>query len=125
MLTEKVDVYSFGVMMLVVMTGQAPIVEKTHITQRIAPWISNGDIRGIFDRRLQHEYDVNVAWRVLELALECVSRNVSKRPNMHSVVRELSECLTTTTTTIATPEHGEDTALFSQYVGSVFSPATR
>ncbi|KAH6798250.1 hypothetical protein C2S52_022804 [Perilla frutescens var. hirtella] len=63
MLTEKMDVYSFGVVLLVVVTGQPAIAEGTHITQRIAPKIRNGDIRGIVDPRLQGNYDINVAWK--------------------------------------------------------------
>ncbi|KAH6763529.1 hypothetical protein C2S52_020962 [Perilla frutescens var. hirtella] len=69
MLTEKMDVYSFGVVLLVVVTGQPAIAEGTHITQRIAPKIRNGDIRGIVDPRLQGNYDNNVAWKVVELGM--------------------------------------------------------
>ncbi|KAH6820597.1 hypothetical protein C2S53_014346 [Perilla frutescens var. hirtella] len=96
MLTEKMDVYSFGVVLLVVVTGQPAIAEGTHITQRIAPKIRNGDIRGIVDPRLQGNYDNNVAWKVVELGMACVSE-IRCRPNMHQVVRELNECVQTTT----------------------------
>ncbi|KAH6798251.1 hypothetical protein C2S52_022805 [Perilla frutescens var. hirtella] len=96
MLTEKMDVYSFGVVLLVVVTGQPAIAEGTHITQRIAPKIRNGDIRGIVDPRLQGNYDINVAWKVVELGMACVSE-IRCRPDMHQVVRELNECVQTTT----------------------------
>lgn len=114
MLTGKVDVYSFGVVILIVVTGQAAISEGTHITQRVAAKIRNGDIRGIVDPRLQGNYDVNVAWKMVELGMACVS-NISSRPDMHHVVRQLKE-------SCATATQGP-----SNYVDlrSVTAPATR
>lgn len=104
MLTEKVDVYSFGVVMLVVVTGQPAVIQgTTHITQWIAPQILNGDIRGIVNPRLSQNYDINIAWRVLELGMACVSRDPSSRPNMHDVLREL-----TSLQKAATPQHSDD-----------------
>ncbi|KAI3451155.1 hypothetical protein Pfo_007820 [Paulownia fortunei] len=131
MVTEKIDVYSFGVVMLVVVTGQPAIIQgTTNITQWIGPKIINGDIRGIVDPRLEGNYDVNVAWRVVELAMACVSRNPSSRPNMHYVVKELKECLPTA---VAQHEGGDERRDSNDGAGirvvpsnmrSVFRPST-
>lgn len=94
MLTEKIDIYSFDVVLLVVVTGRPAITQGTHITQWIASKMGNGDIRGIVDLRLEGNYNANVAWKVLELGMACVSAT-TPRPNMHDVVRELNECVQT------------------------------
>ncbi|KAK6150417.1 hypothetical protein DH2020_015349 [Rehmannia glutinosa] len=130
MLTEKIDVYSFGVVMLVVVTGQPAIIQgTTHITQWIGPKIRQGDIRGIVDPRLEGNCDVNVAWRVVELAMACVSTNLSSRPNMNYVVKQLEECLPTV---LANQLHeGDDTsysnhaAVISSKMTNLFRPTTR
>ena len=55
--------------------------------------IANGDIKAIVDSRLGGEFDSSSAWRAVEMAMTCVSRNPSSRPNMGEVVNELKECL--------------------------------
>ncbi|KAL0448769.1 UNVERIFIED_CONTAM: putative LRR receptor-like protein kinase [Sesamum latifolium] len=119
LLTEKVDVYSFGVVMLVVITGRTTVVEgATHITQWVSEKVTNGDIRGMVDPRLERNYNVNVAWRVVELAMACVSSNSSSRPNMSYVVRELKECLPSS-------NDAAGIALTTSNMRSVFRPHTR
>ncbi|KAL0378559.1 UNVERIFIED_CONTAM: putative LRR receptor-like protein kinase [Sesamum radiatum] len=124
LLTEKVDVYSFGVVMLVVITGRTTVVEgATHITQWVSEKVTNGDIRGIVDPRLERSYNVNVAWRVVELAMACVSSNSSSRPNMSYVVRELKECVPQPV--IRSSNDAAGIALTTSNIRSVFRPHTR
>ena len=95
-LTEKSDVFSFGVVLYEIITGQ-PVIsrnhEKTHISQWVSSLVANGDIKAIVDSRLGGEFVSSSAWRAVEMAMTCVSRNPNSRPTMGEVVNELKECL--------------------------------
>ncbi|KAK9054734.1 hypothetical protein SSX86_025813 [Deinandra increscens subsp. villosa] len=96
-LTEKSDVYSFGVVLLVVITGQ-PVITKNendiiHISRLVNLKLAQGDINNIVDPKLQRDFDVNSAWKAVELAMACVAHTPSRRPTMNEVVMELNDCL--------------------------------
>ncbi|XP_021890219.1 LRR receptor-like serine/threonine-protein kinase IOS1 [Carica papaya] len=108
-LTEKSDVYSFGVVLLEVITGRSVIMkthEKIHISQWVSSMLDNGDIKKIVDPRLVEDFDINSAWKVLEVAMACVSPTSFERPTMTQVVAELKECLAAETarTNYGSPE---------------------
>ncbi|KAK1360222.1 putative leucine-rich repeat receptor-like protein kinase [Heracleum sosnowskyi] len=95
-LTEKSDVFSFGVVLLVMITGR-PQISTTEDRRHIAQWVDSivqyGDVKQVVDPRFNGNYDVNSAWKAVELAMTCASRISSRRPTMNSVVMELKECL--------------------------------
>lgn len=45
--------------------------------------------------RLANEFSVMSAWKVVEIAMACVSPESTKRPDISLVLQELSECLAT------------------------------
>ncbi|KAM7254497.1 hypothetical protein ACFE04_003877 [Oxalis oulophora] len=95
-LTEKSDVFSFGVVLLEIITSRPVITnaeENGHISQWVNYMISSGDIKGIVDQRLRGDFDTNSAWKALEVAMACVSPSPTRRPTMNQVVMELKECL--------------------------------
>ncbi|KAL9680153.1 hypothetical protein QQ045_018031 [Rhodiola kirilowii] len=97
MLSERSDVFSFGVVLLEIITSE-PVVaktpDKTHITKRVSHVLSTtGDIKSIMDPRLQGQYAINSAWKAVEIAMACVSPSSIKRPTMTEVVIELNQCL--------------------------------
>jgi len=95
-LTEKSDVYSFGVVLLEIITGQPVIAkneEKSHISEWVRSLIGKGDINAIVDSRLEGEFDSNSVWKVVEIAMACVSPNPNRRPIISEVVSELKESL--------------------------------
>ncbi|KAK8618798.1 hypothetical protein V6N13_132777 [Hibiscus sabdariffa] len=99
-LTEKSDVYSFGVVLLEIITGQPPIMRTEdesglHIRQWANSKLVEGDIQNIVDNRLQGDFDVNSAWKAVEIAMACLSPTPSRRPPMNQVVMGLEECLAT------------------------------
>ncbi|CAJ1955356.1 unnamed protein product [Sphenostylis stenocarpa] len=97
-LTHKSDVYSFGVVLLEIITSQPVIArneERTHIIQWVGSLIANGDINAIVDSRLEGDFDINSAWKAVEIAMACVSLNPSERPMMRMIVTELKETLAT------------------------------
>ncbi|XP_031283429.1 LRR receptor-like serine/threonine-protein kinase IOS1 [Pistacia vera] len=95
-LTEKSDLYSFGVVLLEIITGK-PVIEKslerTHISQSVNLMLTKGDIKNIVDPRFKGDFDINSVWKAVEIAMACVSRDSTKRPTMHQVVMELNESL--------------------------------
>nr|GLL17806.1 putative leucine-rich repeat receptor-like protein kinase At2g19210 [Ipomoea trifida] len=73
--------------------GKAP--DQEHITHWVTTTLENGDIKDVIDPRLLGEFDVNSAWKAVELAMACVSQDADQRPTMNVVVNELKECLAT------------------------------
>jgi serine/threonine protein kinase len=97
-LTEKSDVYSFGVVLLEIITSRPAIEksqERTHISQWLSFMLEKGDIKSIVDPRLRGNFNINSAWKAVEIAMACVSPTSAKRPTMNQVVAELKECLPT------------------------------
>ncbi|PON51015.1 Serine/threonine protein kinase [Trema orientale] len=95
-LNEKSDVFSFGVVLLEIITGRPAISrthERTHIIQWVNSMLQNGDIKSIVEPKLQGDFETNSVWKAVELAMACVSRASAKRPTMSQVVTELKDCL--------------------------------
>jgi len=97
-LSEKSDVFSFGVVLLVLITGRPAIftlnnTERTNITHWVQGRLSEGDIESVVDPRLRGYCDVNSLWKVAELALHCTERAGRDRPTMAEVVEGLRESL--------------------------------
>lgn len=95
-MTEKSDVFSFGVVLFEIITG-LPVISRNHERTHIKDWISSlvgeGNIKAIVDTRLGGDFDSSSAWKVVDMAITCVSRNPNSRPTMGEVVNELKECL--------------------------------
>lgn len=64
-----------------------------HIVQWVTPFIARGEITKVVDPRLKEEYDVNSAWKAVEIAMACTPAASIQRPTMSNVVTELKECL--------------------------------
>uniref|UniRef100_A0A0E0B1Y3 Protein kinase domain-containing protein n=1 Tax=Oryza glumipatula TaxID=40148 RepID=A0A0E0B1Y3_9ORYZ len=93
-ITESCDIYSFGVVLLEVITGERPIMQgHGHIIQRVKMKVVAGDISSIADARLRGDYDVNSIWKVMEIAMLCTEPVAAQRPTMASVVAELKDSL--------------------------------
>lgn len=93
-LNEKSDVYSFGVVLLEIITGRPAIsksYENSHVSQWVKLMVEKGNIKSIVDPRLEENYNVNSAWKMVEIAMNCVSQYSSERPTMSQVVGELKE----------------------------------
>ncbi|KAL4583760.1 hypothetical protein LXL04_008347 [Taraxacum kok-saghyz] len=97
-LTEKSDVYSFGIVLLVIITGK-PAITKYDVEENIniSRWVNlklaSGDIKNIIDLTLLGDFEINSAWKAVELAMACVAHTSSRRPTMNEVAMELSDCL--------------------------------
>ncbi|KAM1413365.1 hypothetical protein ACFX13_026259 [Malus domestica] len=129
-LNEKSDVYSFGVVLLEIITGR-PAISRTQEKIRVSQWVSSmlarGDIKTILDARLLGDYDINSAWKAVELATNCVSNTSNKRPNMSEVVRGLKDCLEAelARTNFNRVTESTDSVICSMNVNTEFSPLVR
>jgi len=87
-------VFSFGVVLLEVATGEPPIVPgHGYIIRRVKQKIATGDIGSIADLRLGSAYDINSMWKVIDTAMMCTADSAAQRPTMATVVIQLRESL--------------------------------
>jgi len=95
-LREKSDVFSFGVVLLEIITGQPAITKteiKIHIVQLVSDMLLEREVKDIVDPRLQGDFDINYATKALDTAMACVAQSSINRPIMRHVVMELKQCL--------------------------------
>ncbi|MCO5551131.1 hypothetical protein L7F22_004628 [Adiantum nelumboides] len=94
-LTEKVDVYSFGVLLFEVVCGKTAVFTDSQQQSHIVEWakssIERGVIDDIVDASLHRQYDISSVWKVLEIAMACVQFSSTRRPKMSAVYLELKE----------------------------------
>ena len=93
--------FSFGVVLLEIITGKPPIIEGPdggHVIDWVSQKLSKGDIENIVDQRMHGQYDINSVWKVTDLALKCTVHSSAQRPTMSVVVAELKESLDLDTT---------------------------
>ncbi|KAI3671615.1 hypothetical protein L1987_87354 [Smallanthus sonchifolius] len=127
-LTEKSDVYSFGVVLLVIITGQPAVTkyenENIHLSQWVSLKVSEGNLKNIVDPRIPDDFDINSAWKAIEVAMTCVADTPSRRPTMNEMVMELNDCLAAERARKET-ESGNLTGLVSLDLDSVYDPNPR
>ncbi|CAA7404337.1 unnamed protein product [Spirodela intermedia] len=95
-LNEKSDVYSFGIVLLEIITGQLPYqksIERTHIVRWVHSKVERGDIMSIIDPKLQGEFNINMAWKIVEIAMSCATTTSEERITMSNAVTQLMECV--------------------------------
>jgi hypothetical protein len=71
--------------------------------------LAKGDIKSIVDTRLGGNFNINSAWKAVEIAMACVSPTSAKRPDMSQVVAELKESLATEIARTKEGHEGEST----------------
>ncbi|GMP45404.1 hypothetical protein CsSME_00013944 [Camellia sinensis var. sinensis] len=104
-ITSKVDVYSYGVVVLEMVTGKSPMVvphtsdNSGEMEQRgLVTWVRekmNENVskelwlEEIIDPMMKDRYDANKMEILVEVALQCVDENTDARPTMSQVVERL------------------------------------
>ncbi|CBI18033.3 unnamed protein product, partial [Vitis vinifera] len=97
-ITEKCDVYGFGVLVLEVVTGRRPVEymedDVVVLCDMVRGALDEGKVEECVDRRLQGEFPADEAIPVIKLGLICASQVPSNRPDMGEVVNilELIQC---------------------------------
>jgi len=91
-LTVKTDVYSFGIVLLEIITGQPPIImdpHPIHLPIWVRQEIAKGSIHDVMDKRLLDQYDVISLQAMIELSMNCVEIASVDRPTMTEVISRL------------------------------------
>jgi len=92
--SESCDVYSFGILLLELISGRKPIEKlpgglKRTITEWAEPLISRGKFRELVDPKLRGNFDEKQLKQAINVAALCVQSEPEKRPNMKQVVNLL------------------------------------
>jgi hypothetical protein len=93
-ITEKCDVYGFGVLVLEVLTGRRPVEyledDVVVLCDLVRSALEEGRLEeDCMDRRLCGEFPVDEALAIVKLGLVCTSQVPSNRPGMGEVVNIL------------------------------------
>ncbi|XP_010476218.1 PREDICTED: probable LRR receptor-like serine/threonine-protein kinase At1g12460 [Camelina sativa] len=91
--SEKCDVYSYGVVLLELVTGRKPVESRSGnqvliLRDYVRDLLETGSASDCFDRRLR-DFEENELIQVMKLGLICTSENPLKRPSMAEVVQVL------------------------------------
>ncbi|XP_044465824.1 putative receptor protein kinase ZmPK1 isoform X1 [Mangifera indica] len=106
-ITSKVDVYSYGVVILEMVKGirvshlmveegdEEQEVELNRIVKTVKRKMQFGEdnwIEEMADQRLNGHFSRSQAAKLVEIGISCMEEDRNKRPTMESIVQALSEC---------------------------------
>ncbi|RCV33105.1 hypothetical protein SETIT_7G056100v2 [Setaria italica] len=96
-ITSKVDVYSFGMVLMEIISGRrnASVVHTSssccvaYFPVQAISKLHEGDVQSLVDPELHGDFSLDEAERVCKVACWCIQDNESDRPTMGEVVRVL------------------------------------
>ncbi|KAJ7948893.1 Receptor-like kinase [Quillaja saponaria] len=94
-LTRKADIYSFGVLLVEIVSGRCntntrlPIGEQ-YLLERTWELYERRELVGLIDTSLNGEFDAEEACRFLKIGLLCTQDSPKLRPSMSTVVKMLT-----------------------------------
>ncbi|KAL9247449.1 hypothetical protein vseg_020881 [Gypsophila vaccaria] len=96
-LTAKSDIYSFGVVLLEMLSGRR-VIDKNRpngeqkLVEWAKPFLSNKrKIFRVLDPRIEGQYSLDHAVKVANIVLKCLSFEPKVRPNMNEIVKDLEK----------------------------------
>ncbi|MFS7969724.1 putative protein kinase RLK-Pelle-RLCK-VI family [Helianthus anomalus] len=88
---EKTDIFSFGVLLLELITGRCAVDSRRQsLVIWAKPLLEQGDVEELVDPRLGSAYEVNELKRVVMVASACIHHMPEMRPHMKRVVQLLT-----------------------------------
>ncbi|CAI9096710.1 OLC1v1032913C2 [Oldenlandia corymbosa var. corymbosa] len=93
-LTEKSDVYSYGIVLLELLTGRKAVDNESNLHYMILTKAANNAVMETVDPEITATCkDLGDVKKVFQLALLCTKRQPSERPTMHEVARVLNSLM--------------------------------
>ncbi|KAE8672600.1 putative receptor-like protein kinase [Hibiscus syriacus] len=94
MLNERSDVYSFGILIMEIVTGRNPVdysrpPEEVNLIEWLKKMVANRNPEGVLDPKLPEKPTSRPLKRALLVALRCVDPNAQKRPKMGHIIHML------------------------------------
>lgn len=92
--SESCDVYSFGILLLEIISGRKPLEKlpggvKRDIVQWITPYVQKDAFDHIVDSRLRGKFELDQLELVVMVGMRCVDSHAENRPSMVEVVQWL------------------------------------
>lgn len=88
--SEKTDVFAFGVMLLELLTGRLAVQSyRQSLVTWVKPFLDSKELKGLVDPRLGDEYDEEEMNRLVNVAKMCIHHISISRPVMSKVVKLL------------------------------------
>ncbi|KAJ1393758.1 Serine/threonine-protein kinase, active site [Sesbania bispinosa] len=92
--SDKIDVYAFGVVLLELISGREPISSEPCKGQEslvvwAKPILESGDIKGLLDPNLEGKFDETQMQRMVLAASLCITRAARIRPKMNEILKIL------------------------------------
>lgn len=108
LVSTKIDVFAFGVVLLELLSGREAVVRTTEetvgereacLSDMIGPILDSDNprlkLQGWMDPALGNSYPLDAAYNVAVLARTCVDEDPHKRPSMKDITYSLSRMLVT------------------------------
>ncbi|KAI0527146.1 hypothetical protein KFK09_002744 [Dendrobium nobile] len=94
-LTRKADIYSFGVLLLEIISGRLNTntrlpFEDQFLLERVWALYEKGELESIIDTSLGSDFNAEEAYRFLLVGLLCTQDSPKLRPSMSSIVKMLA-----------------------------------
>ncbi|CAL9112493.1 unnamed protein product [Musa textilis] len=127
-LTKKADIYSFGILVLEIISGRSNSKSWSEIGKPLLEWTWNlfeeGRLAEVVDPALK-EYPQDQVIRYIKVALFCAQALAGRRPSMLQVVDMLSKPVQLNDEEITSPGYMEDRGKISRGLRATNSTASR
>ncbi|KAI3786632.1 hypothetical protein L1987_40455 [Smallanthus sonchifolius] len=95
-LTRKADIYSFGILLLEIVSGRPNQnrrlpVEEQYLLERVWQLYREGELTRLVDTSVEEDVDVDEACRYLKIGLLCTQSLPKSRPSMSNVMKMLND----------------------------------
>lgn len=93
-LTDKSDIYSYGVLLLELITGRAAVQDNVNLVEWAERFVSTeASIPSILDSEMKQTIDIDELKSVITLIKMCTRKEGRRRPTIQQVIRWLQEKL--------------------------------